>query len=147
NNVQRINHQNKFASTVNFTRSGRIPVSAAKPKVAASICAAKPVNIAGPKHSVHFSKSRSTFHKTYSPIRRSFYNATAHLRRNSTERVNTVGSKAVSAVKGNEVNAVKTSAAILTGLAAQIDAATFGLAALTGILPDLVKFTVEANLF
>nr|GEU59696.1 hypothetical protein [Tanacetum cinerariifolium] len=110
NNVQRINHQNKFAPTAIFTRSGRIPVSAAKPKSAASTSAAKPVNTAGPKQSVNFSKERSTFHKSRSPIRMSFYNATAHSRRKSTERVNTVGSKAVSVVKGNGVTAVKTSA-------------------------------------
>nr|GEW88847.1 hypothetical protein [Tanacetum cinerariifolium] len=100
NNVQRINHQNKFAPIVVFTRSERIPVSAAKLKVTASTSAAKLVNTPGPKQSVHFLKSRSTFHKSHSPIR-SFYNATTHSRRNSTERVNTVGSKAVSAVKGN----------------------------------------------
>nr|GFD00336.1 hypothetical protein [Tanacetum cinerariifolium] len=64
---------------------------------------------AGPKQSVHFSKSRSTFHKSHSPIRRSFNNATAHSRRNLIERVNTVGSKAVSAIKGNRVTIVKTS--------------------------------------
>nr|GEZ44261.1 ribonuclease H-like domain-containing protein [Tanacetum cinerariifolium] len=84
-----------------FTRSGRILVSAAKPKAAASTSAAKPVNTTGPKQSVNFSRTRSTFNKSHSPIRRSFYNATAHSRRNTTERVNTVGSKAVSAVKGN----------------------------------------------
>nr|GEU65976.1 hypothetical protein [Tanacetum cinerariifolium] len=72
-----------------FTRSGRIPVSAAKLKATASTSAVKPVNNAGPKQSVNFSKSRSTFHKSHSPIRRSFYNATAHSRRNSTDRVNT----------------------------------------------------------
>nr|GEY66241.1 copia protein [Tanacetum cinerariifolium] len=110
NNVQRINHQNKFAPTAVFTRFGRIPVSAVKPKVIASTSAAKPVNTVGPKQSVNFSKSRSTFHKSHSLIRRSVYNATAHSRRNSTERVNTAGSKAVSAVKGNGVNTVKTSA-------------------------------------
>nr|GEU29557.1 hypothetical protein [Tanacetum cinerariifolium] len=109
NDVQRINHQNKFAPTTVFTRSRRIPVSATKPKVATSTSAAKLVNTAGPKQSVHFSKSRSTFHKSYSPIRRSFYDATAHSRRNSTERVNIVRSKAVSVVKGNRVSAVKTS--------------------------------------
>nr|GEW90750.1 hypothetical protein [Tanacetum cinerariifolium] len=92
-----------------FTRSGRIPVSAAKPKAAASTSAAKPVNTVGPKQSVNFSKSRSTFHKSDSPIRRSFYNATTHSRRNSTKRVNIVGSKAVSAVKRNGVTAIKTS--------------------------------------
>nr|GEY91636.1 ribonuclease H-like domain-containing protein [Tanacetum cinerariifolium] len=51
NNVQRINHQNKFSPIAVFTRSGRIPVSAAKPKVTASTSAAKPVNTAGPKQS------------------------------------------------------------------------------------------------
>nr|GEU57602.1 ribonuclease H-like domain-containing protein [Tanacetum cinerariifolium] len=110
NNVQRINHQNKFAPTAVFTRSGRIPVSAAKPKAAASTSAAKSVNTTGPKQSVNFSNSRSTFHKSHSPIRRYFYNATTHSRSNSTERVfNTVGSKAVSAVKENRVTAVKAS--------------------------------------
>nr|GEY61385.1 hypothetical protein [Tanacetum cinerariifolium] len=58
NNVQRINHQNKFAPIAVFTRSGRIPVSAAKAKAAASTNAAKLVNTIGPKQSVNFSKSR-----------------------------------------------------------------------------------------
>nr|GEY82579.1 hypothetical protein [Tanacetum cinerariifolium] len=107
NNVQRINHQNKFAPTRVFTRSRRIPISAAKPKVAASTSAAKPINTAGPKQSVNFSKSRSTFHKSNSPIRRYFYNAIAHSKSNSTEKVNIAGSKAVSAVKGNGVTAIK----------------------------------------
>nr|GEZ89670.1 ribonuclease H-like domain-containing protein [Tanacetum cinerariifolium] len=53
NNVQRINHQNKFAPTVVFTRSSRIPVSIAKSKAAASTSNAKPVNTAGPKQSGH----------------------------------------------------------------------------------------------
>nr|GFA03023.1 hypothetical protein [Tanacetum cinerariifolium] len=90
-----------------FTRSGRIPVSAAKPKAVASTSAAKLVNTAGPKQSVNFSNSRNTFHKSNSPIRRSFYDKTAHSKRNSTERFNTAGSKAVSAVKRNRVTAVK----------------------------------------
>nr|GEU40917.1 ribonuclease H-like domain-containing protein [Tanacetum cinerariifolium] len=108
NNVQRINHKKILAPTAVFTRSGRIPVSAAKPKAAALTSAAKPVNTVGPKQSVNFSRIRSTFHKSHSPIRRSFYNATTHSRRNSTERVSTAGSKAVSGVKGNGVTTVKT---------------------------------------
>nr|GEU50182.1 putative ribonuclease H-like domain-containing protein [Tanacetum cinerariifolium] len=108
NNGQRINHPNKFAPTTVFTRSDKIPVSAAKPKAAASTSVAKPVNTVWPKQSVNFSKKRSSFHKSHSPIRRSFYNVTAHSRRNLTERINTAGSKAVSTVKGNEVTAVKT---------------------------------------
>nr|GEY67992.1 ribonuclease H-like domain-containing protein [Tanacetum cinerariifolium] len=112
NNVQKINYQNKFASIAVFTRFKRIPVSAAKLKAATSTSAAKPVNTARPKQSVNFTNSRSNFHKSHSPIRRSFYNTTTHLRSNSTERVNTAGSKAVSVsvVKGNGVTAVKASA-------------------------------------
>nr|GEU74403.1 ribonuclease H-like domain-containing protein [Tanacetum cinerariifolium] len=110
NNVQRINHQNKFAPTAVFTRSGRILVSAAKPKAAASTSVAKPVNIARPKQSVNFSNSRSTFHKSHSPKRRTFYNATTHLGSHSTKKVNTARSKAVSVVKRNRVTAVKASA-------------------------------------
>nr|GEZ87600.1 hypothetical protein [Tanacetum cinerariifolium] len=41
-----------------FTRSGRIPVSVAKPKAVASTSATKPVNNAGPKQSVNFSNSK-----------------------------------------------------------------------------------------
>nr|GEU61122.1 hypothetical protein [Tanacetum cinerariifolium]GEV14523.1 hypothetical protein [Tanacetum cinerariifolium] len=41
-----------------FTRSGRIPVSAAKPVITA-----------GPKQSVNFSRTRSNFHKSHSPVR------------------------------------------------------------------------------
>nr|GEX23844.1 hypothetical protein [Tanacetum cinerariifolium] len=51
NNVQRINHQNKFAPTSVFARSRRIPVSAAKLKATSSTSAAKPVNNARPKQS------------------------------------------------------------------------------------------------
>nr|GEW43032.1 hypothetical protein [Tanacetum cinerariifolium] len=58
NNVQRINHQNKFSPTAVFTRFGRIPISDAKPKATASTSAAKPVNTARPKQSVNFSNSR-----------------------------------------------------------------------------------------
>nr|GEU68006.1 ribonuclease H-like domain-containing protein [Tanacetum cinerariifolium] len=51
-------------------RSGRIPVSAAKPKAATLTSTAKPVNTAGPKQSMNFSRTRSTFHKSHSPTRR-----------------------------------------------------------------------------
>nr|GEU49258.1 hypothetical protein [Tanacetum cinerariifolium] len=91
-------------------KEDRIPVCVTKPKAAISTSAAKPINTAGLKQSVNFSRTRSTFHKSHSRIRWSFYNATAHSRRNSTERVNTDGAKAVSTIKGNEVTAIKTSA-------------------------------------
>nr|GEY00627.1 hypothetical protein [Tanacetum cinerariifolium] len=53
NNVQRINHQNKFSPTAVFTWSRRILVSPANPKAATSTSAAKPINTAGPKQSGH----------------------------------------------------------------------------------------------
>nr|GEV19361.1 uncharacterized mitochondrial protein AtMg00810-like [Tanacetum cinerariifolium] len=59
NNVQRINHQNKFAPTAVFTRLGRISVSAAKLKAAASTSAAKPVNTAGPNRVVNTAGSNA----------------------------------------------------------------------------------------
>nr|GEX85434.1 ribonuclease H-like domain-containing protein [Tanacetum cinerariifolium] len=64
NNVQRINHQNKISPTTIFTRSGRIPVSAAKPKAATSTSAAKPVNTAGPKQISVVKGNRVTAVKT-----------------------------------------------------------------------------------
>nr|GEU52950.1 ribonuclease H-like domain-containing protein [Tanacetum cinerariifolium] len=112
NNIQRINYKNNFAPTTLFTRSGRIPVSATKLKDATSTSAAKLVNTTGPKQSVNFSRTRSTFHKSHLPIGRSFYNVTAHSRRNSTERVNTIWSKDVSTAKGNRVTTVKTTCCV-----------------------------------
>ncbi|GJS17337.1 hypothetical protein Tco_0411809 [Tanacetum coccineum] len=94
NNAQRINHQNKFVPSAVLTRSGRVPVSAAKkssPRAAVSTSPTRPVNTATPKKSVNLSNSRrNTFHKV--------------------NGVNTVGQTAVSAVEGNGVSAVKASA-------------------------------------
>nr|GEU55759.1 hypothetical protein [Tanacetum cinerariifolium] len=59
NSVFRLTHipaKTDFVKDV-FTRSERIQVSAAKPKAATSASAAKPVNTAGPKQSVNFSKT------------------------------------------------------------------------------------------
>ncbi|GJT38832.1 hypothetical protein Tco_0938697 [Tanacetum coccineum] len=94
NNAQRINHQNKFVPSAVLTRSGRVPVSAAKkssPRAAVSTSPTRPVNTATPKKSVNLSNSRrNTFHKV--------------------NGVNTAGQTAVSAVEGNGVSAVKASA-------------------------------------
>nr|GEU68972.1 hypothetical protein [Tanacetum cinerariifolium] len=59
NNVQRINHQNKFAPIAVFTRFGRIPVSTVKPKAAASTSAAKPVNTCYDSTSISLTLPRS----------------------------------------------------------------------------------------
>ncbi|GJZ61296.1 hypothetical protein Tco_0617433 [Tanacetum coccineum] len=122
NSAQRINHQNKFVPSAVLTRSGRVPVSAAKQssfRAAASTGAVKQVNTATHTNRVNVSKLRTNaFHKSHSPIRRPFYKSTAPNTRISNEKVNTVrvngvntaGQTAVSAVKGNGVTAVKASA-------------------------------------
>ncbi|GKF23224.1 hypothetical protein Tco_0075546 [Tanacetum coccineum] len=119
NNTQRINHQNKFVSSAVLTRSGRLPVSAAKQssfRAAASTSAVKQVNTATHTNRVNVSKKRTnTFHKSHSPIRMLFYKSTTPNTRISNEKVNTVrvngvnivGQTAVSAVKGNRVTTVK----------------------------------------
>ncbi|GKC33549.1 hypothetical protein Tco_1045933 [Tanacetum coccineum] len=121
NNTQRINHQNKFVPSAVLTRSGRVPVSAAKQssfRAAVSTSAVKQVNTAIHTNRVNVSKLRTNaFHKYNSPIRRSFYKSTSPNTRISNEKVNTVrvngvntaGQTTVSAVKGNGVNAVKAS--------------------------------------
>ncbi|GJS86029.1 putative ribonuclease H-like domain-containing protein [Tanacetum coccineum] len=122
NSAQRINHQNKFVPSAVLTRFGRVPVSAAKQsslRATTSTSTFRPVNTATHTNRVNVSKLRTNaFHKSHSPIRRSFYKSTAPNTRISNEKVNTVrvngvntaGQTAVSAVKGNGVTAVKASA-------------------------------------
>ncbi|GJS74246.1 putative ribonuclease H-like domain-containing protein [Tanacetum coccineum] len=122
NNVQRINHQNKFVPSAVLTRSGKVPVSTAKKsslRATTSTSTFRPVNTATHTNRVNVSKLRTNaFHKSHSPIRRSFYKPTAPNTRISNEKVNTVrvngvntaGQTAVSVVKGNGVTAVKASA-------------------------------------
>ncbi|GKB49467.1 hypothetical protein Tco_0900220 [Tanacetum coccineum] len=132
NNAQRVNHQNKlthphpkrnFVPTVVATKSGQVPVNAAKqnsPRAATSISTVRPVNTAAPKLKVNdaFPKTYSYF-KAHSLVRRAF-NQKSTAKTNilnekvKTARVNnvtTVGPKAVvSAAVGNEENAIKSSA-------------------------------------
>ncbi|GJR94973.1 putative ribonuclease H-like domain-containing protein [Tanacetum coccineum] len=84
NNTQRINHQNKFVPSVVLTRSGRVPVSAAKQssyRAATSTGAVKQVNTA--------------------PNTRILNEKVNTVRVNG---VNTAGQTEVNAVKGNGVN-------------------------------------------
>ncbi|GJZ38193.1 hypothetical protein Tco_0584384 [Tanacetum coccineum] len=122
NSAQRINHQNKFVPSAVLTRFGRVPVSAAKQsslRATTSTSTFRPVNTATYTNRVNVSKLKTNaFHKSYSPIRRSFYKSTLPNTRISNEKVNTVrvngvnttGQTTVSAVKGNGVTAGKASA-------------------------------------
>ncbi|GJX69392.1 putative ribonuclease H-like domain-containing protein [Tanacetum coccineum] len=122
NSAQRINHQNKFVPSAVLTRFGRVPVSAAKQsplRATTSTSTFRPVNTATYTNRVNVSKLKTNaFHKSHSPIRRSFYKSTTPNTRISNEKVNTVrvnsvntaGQTTISTVKGTGVTAVKASA-------------------------------------
>ncbi|GKE57110.1 putative ribonuclease H-like domain-containing protein, partial [Tanacetum coccineum] len=121
NSAQRINHQNKFVPCAVLTRFGRVPISAAKQsslRATTSTSTFRPVNTTAHTNRVNVLKLRTNaFHKSNSPIRRSYYKSTTPNTRISNEKVNTVkvdgvnttGQTAVNAVKGNGVTDVKAS--------------------------------------
>ncbi|GJR03254.1 ribonuclease H-like domain-containing protein [Tanacetum coccineum] len=111
NNVQRLNHQNKFVPTAVLTRTGRIPVNTARQNLssqAATTSTARKVNTARPI--VNEIRPRNNFYKSHSPIRRPFNRTTAPRTNFSNHKVNTAGVKAVSVVGGIRETAVKPSA-------------------------------------
>ncbi|GJS79029.1 ribonuclease H-like domain-containing protein [Tanacetum coccineum] len=115
NNAMRVNHQNfsnsrrNFVPTAVLTKSGIVPVSAARP-----------INTAAPKSFVNAAKTRpNAFQKSHSPSRRPFYQQTTLKNRNLNDKVNTAKINSVNTAKGNRVtsavgeqgiNAVKSSA-------------------------------------
>ncbi|GJT50008.1 putative ribonuclease H-like domain-containing protein [Tanacetum coccineum] len=110
NNVQRLNHQNKFVPTAVLTRTGRIPVNTARQNLssqAATTSTARKVNTARPI--VNEIRPRNNFYKSHSPIRRPFNRTTTPRTNFSNHKVNTAGVKAVSAVGGIRETVVKPS--------------------------------------
>ncbi|GJY80304.1 putative ribonuclease H-like domain-containing protein [Tanacetum coccineum] len=110
NNVQRMNHQNKFVPTAVLTRTGRFPVNTARHHVnsqAVSTSAARKVNAVRPI--VNDARPRNIFHKAHSPIRRPFNKTTAPNTNFSNQKVNTAGDKVVSVVGGIRETVVKAS--------------------------------------
>ncbi|GKA38724.1 hypothetical protein Tco_0731275, partial [Tanacetum coccineum] len=106
NNVQRLNHQNKFVPTAILTRTGRFPINSARQKFssqAASTSTARKVNTARPI--MNEIRPRNNFFKSHSPTKRTFYKTTAPKDNFSNHKVNTAGGKTVSAVGGNRETA------------------------------------------
>ncbi|GKD65098.1 ribonuclease H-like domain-containing protein [Tanacetum coccineum] len=105
NNVQRLNHQNKFAPKAVLTKTGIFLVNTARQNnssQAASTSSARKVNTARPI--VNDIRPRNNFYKSHSPIRRPFNRTTAPKANFTYHKVNTAGVKTVSAVgrkKGN----------------------------------------------
>ncbi|GJY40180.1 putative ribonuclease H-like domain-containing protein [Tanacetum coccineum] len=111
NNVQRLNHQNKFVPTAVLIRTGRFPVNTARHNFnsqAVSTSAARKANVVLPI--VNDVRPRPIFNKTHSPIKRPFNRTTSPKTDFSNQKVNTARDKAVSAIGGIRETAVKTSA-------------------------------------
>ncbi|GJY85790.1 hypothetical protein Tco_0499816 [Tanacetum coccineum] len=101
NNVQRLNHQNKFVPTAVLIRTGRFPVNTARHNFnsqAVSTSAARKANAVRPI--VNDVRPRPIFNKTHPPIRRPFNRTTTPKTDFLNQKVNTAGDKAVSAVRG-----------------------------------------------
>ncbi|GJY89597.1 hypothetical protein Tco_0504793, partial [Tanacetum coccineum] len=110
NNVQRLNHQNKFVPKAVLTKTGIFPVNAARQNPssqAAETSTARKVNTA--RLIVNEIRQRNKFYKSYSPIRRPFNRTTAPKANFTNLKVNTVGDKIVSAVGRNRETVVKAS--------------------------------------
>ncbi|GJU45347.1 ribonuclease H-like domain-containing protein [Tanacetum coccineum] len=101
NNVQRLNHQNKFVPKAVLTKTGIFPVNAARQNPssqAAETSTARKVNTARPI--VNEIRPRNNFYKSHSPIRRPFNKSTAPKANFTNHKVNTARDKIVRAVRG-----------------------------------------------
>ncbi|GJZ48327.1 ribonuclease H-like domain-containing protein [Tanacetum coccineum] len=101
NNVQRLNHQNKFVPKSVLTKTGIFLVNTARQNLssqAATTSTARKVNTARPI--VNEIRPRNNFYKSHSPIRRPFNRTTAPKANFSNQKVNTAEVKAVSAIGG-----------------------------------------------
>ncbi|GJU47389.1 hypothetical protein Tco_1204655 [Tanacetum coccineum] len=116
NNAMRVNHQNfsnsrrDFAPTAVLTKSGIVPISAARQsssRAAAPASAARPINTAAPKPFVNVARPRpNAFHKSHSPSRTPFNQQTTLKNRNLNDKVNTVKANSVNTTKGKIVISV-----------------------------------------
>ncbi|GJR95000.1 hypothetical protein Tco_0267174 [Tanacetum coccineum] len=111
NNVQRLNHQNKFVPKAVLTKTGIFSVNTARQNPfsqAAETSTTRKVNTARPI--VNEIRQRNNFYKSHSPIRRPFNISTTPKANFTNHKVNTARDKTVSAVRGYRETAVKASA-------------------------------------
>ncbi|GJS94500.1 hypothetical protein Tco_0801468 [Tanacetum coccineum] len=111
NNVQRLNHQNKFVPKAVLTKTGIFPVNTVRQNLysqAATTSTARKVNTA--RAIINKIRPRNIFYKSHSPIRRPFNRIIAPKAIFSNQKVNTTKVKAVSAVGGKRETAIKPSA-------------------------------------
>ncbi|GJU67395.1 hypothetical protein Tco_1253654, partial [Tanacetum coccineum] len=108
NNVQRLNHQNKFVPKALLTKTDIFPVNTARQNLssqAATTSTVRNVNTARPI--VNEIRPRNNFYKSHSPIRRPFNRTTTLKASFSNKKVNTAEVKAVSVVGGKRETDVK----------------------------------------
>nr|GEX27157.1 ribonuclease H-like domain-containing protein [Tanacetum cinerariifolium]GEX28022.1 ribonuclease H-like domain-containing protein [Tanacetum cinerariifolium] len=110
NNVQRVNHKNKFVPSAVIINTGRLPVNTARQNFssqAASTSTARKVTTS--RTFVNETRPKSNFHKSHSPHKRPFNSTTASKTNFSNQKANIVRNKSVSDVRGKKETAVKTS--------------------------------------
>ncbi|GJR48423.1 putative ribonuclease H-like domain-containing protein [Tanacetum coccineum] len=110
NNVQRLNHQNKFVPKAVLTKTGIFSVNTAIQNPfsqAAETSTAIKVNTARPI--MNEIRQRNNFYKSHSPIRRLFNKSTAPKANFTNHKVNTARDKIVSVVRGYRETAIKAS--------------------------------------
>ncbi|GJZ16159.1 hypothetical protein Tco_0551836 [Tanacetum coccineum] len=113
NNVQRLNHQNKFVPKAVLTKTVIFLVNTTRQNLSSQVAATsttRKVNTARPI--VNEIRQRNNFYKSHSPIRRPSNITTAPKANFANHKVNTVGHKIVSVIWGNRETAVKASAAL-----------------------------------
>nr|GFA79613.1 putative ribonuclease H-like domain-containing protein [Tanacetum cinerariifolium] len=101
NNVKRVNHQKKFVPSVLLTKTGKIPVNAARQnssRQAALTSTASKLNTARPF--VNETRPTRCFNTSHSPHKRPFHNKTAQRNTFANHKVNTVKTS-LSAVKAS----------------------------------------------
>ncbi|GJR12074.1 ribonuclease H-like domain-containing protein [Tanacetum coccineum] len=111
NNVQRLNHQNKFVPKAVLTKTDIFPVNTVRQNLssqASTTSTARKVNTTRPI--VNENRPRNNFYKSHSPIRRPFNKTTTPKAKFSNQKVNTAEVKAVSVIGGIRETAVKPSA-------------------------------------
>ncbi|GJS19323.1 retrovirus-related pol polyprotein from transposon TNT 1-94 [Tanacetum coccineum] len=102
NNVQRLNHQNKFVPKAVNTARQNLSSQAATTSTARKVNTARPI--------VNEIRPRNNFYKSHSPIRRPFNRTTTPKANFLNQKVNTAEVKSVSAVGGKRETDVKPSA-------------------------------------
>ncbi|GJS85860.1 hypothetical protein Tco_0752401 [Tanacetum coccineum] len=99
-----------FAPTTVLTKSGLVPISAARQsssRTTATVSGARPIKTAAPKPFVNVAKTRpNAFHKSHLPFRRPFYQQTTLKNRNLNNKVNAVKANSVNTAKGKRVTSV-----------------------------------------